>query len=139
MNISATTGTSSSYDQQVVSVDQDSQLKAIQIQIQKVQQEILSISTDKELSSEDKINQQQQLQQQLQNLNNELMQRRSELAQEKTAAREGTKEKAVTASDTESSLKSERSKFVNSEEQENEALYQAIEKQEKGQYVNIRL
>ncbi|WP_438431427.1 FlxA-like family protein [Gorillibacterium sp. sgz500922] len=61
----------------------DSQLKAIQSQIQDTQQRLQELSANKELSKEAKDARRKELQEQLQTLNQQLMQRKAEILEER--------------------------------------------------------
>lgn len=63
--------------------NQDSRLKAIQSQIDKVQKQLQNLSGNDKMSLEEKMNKQKELQQQLQDLNKQLAQRKAEIQQEK--------------------------------------------------------
>ena len=63
--------------------NQDSRLKSIQKQIEKVQEQLQSLSNNKEMSKEEKMNKRKELQEQLQVLTRQMFQRRMEIRQEK--------------------------------------------------------
>lgn len=85
MRITNSTGTESaaySQMQNTAAVNQDSRLKSIQNQIEKVQQQMQSLASHQEMSAEEKMNRRKELQQQLQDLNRQMAQRKMEIQQE---------------------------------------------------------
>ena len=62
--------------------NQDSRLKSIQNQIDRVQKQLQNLSGNDKMSLEEKMNKQKELQQQLQDLNKQLAQKKVEIQQE---------------------------------------------------------
>lgn len=71
------------YGQNTNGANQDSRLKAIQKQIEKVQEQLQNLSNNKEMSMKEKMNKRKELQEKLQDLNRQMFQIKIEIRQEK--------------------------------------------------------